>query len=119
RQAIDVIEVMVADECVRQHAAVCERRLHGFRNVPRRIDDRGLFDPRSADQIDEILHRPELQLPHVERHQCITSGRCAITPANRSAIRRTSTSPPPTSATCPPSRTPIQPRALPSTYCIL
>ena len=67
-KAVHVIEMVVAEERMRDGAAVGlggpQRRL----DVPGGIDDGRLARSLGAQQVDEVVHRPELQLTDVH-HQ--------------------------------------------------
>src|SRR5438132_201286 len=68
RKTVHVVEVMVREQRVGDRPPVLFRGPQPGRHVPGRIDDRGLAGPLRAHQVDEVLHRPELELPDVERH---------------------------------------------------
>ena len=67
-QTVHVVEVVVADEGVRHFAPILLGRAERRFDVPGRIDDGGLARALGADQVHEIVHRPELHLSHVEAH---------------------------------------------------
>jgi len=64
--APDVILVGVGDEGAREPHAVGGDRLDDRVDLPRRIDHHALPGHRVADEIDEVLHRPQFHLLEID-----------------------------------------------------
>src|SRR3954454_10577370 len=94
RKSVHVIEVVMADERVGHSASVLLCGAQSGIDVPGGVDDGGLGRPFRAHEIDEVLHRPELELAYVESHPgspntpaASRQGAVAATPAAE-AVRR-------------------------------
>ena len=94
--AADVIRMKVGDEHrVERHVVGRELVEHRV-DVPRRIDGDGAARRRVADQVDEVLHRPEEHLLEIETHRFVfpfsprraVVGRARRAAAGRARLRR-------------------------------